>query len=307
MAVVWLYSSIQANRQKTIWLVLLFPIFLLAIIFLFVYIALLSEWVWSTAALEAREFTLLTTNILIPIVIIRGIIAFALHRQMIFKFSGAKPVTRQQEPEIYNLIENMCISRWLPTPNIGIIEDTSMNAFAVWRKPEKSWIVFSRGILEKLDKEEIEAVAGHELTHIMNRDSLLMVVIIVFIWIISTLWEILIRVRGNSWGKKWNPLPLIWLALLIVWYLIYPLIRLAISRKREFMADAGAVELTKNPQAMISALQKISGDPYIESIQKDTVAAMCIQNPFDKGAAFFKNMLSTHPPIAKRIEALQRY
>lgn len=103
---------------------------------------------------------------------------------MIFSFSGAKPVTRKDEPEIYNIVENLCISRGLPTPNIGIIEDDSLNAFAVGRDIKHSWIVFSRGIINKLNKSEIEAVAGHELTHIINKDSLLMIIVVVFIGII---------------------------------------------------------------------------------------------------------------------------
>jgi len=245
-----------------------------------------------------------------PIIILRGIISFIFYRQIIFKFTGAKPITRKEHPEIYNIVENLCISRGLPIPNIGIIEDNSMNAFATGRNTKHARIVFSRGLINRLNKQEIEAVAAHELTHVINKDSLMMIVIVVFVGIIGTLWQILIRFWWRSKNEKWgNIIPLIGLGLLILWYIIYPLIQLALSRKREYLADAGSVYLTKDKNAMISALQKISEDSVIESIQKDTVAAMCIESPFakKKKRRFFSNLLSTHPTIENRIKALQNY
>lgn len=185
-----------------------------------------------------------------------------------------------------------------------------MNAFATGRGQNNAWIVFSRGILHKLDKKEIEAVAGHELTHIINKDVLLMVCVVVFIGIFTTLGQILIRIRvGNSKesGKAQLAVFLIGLGLMILGYLLFPFIRLAISRKREFLADAGSVELTKDREAMISALSKIDTDARIESIEKDTVAAMCIDNPFEKKTTKSRrqNLRSTHPSIERRIEALR--
>jgi len=320
MKYLWIQSSIRANRTKTILLTLLFPIFLFVLILLVFGIEAFSRWFtrdhlgfWGYIAESAG----MSMVIVIPILVIWFVIAFALHRQLIFKFSGAKPIDRKSHPEIFNIVENLCISRGLPTPNIGIMEDTSLNAFATWWKPGKSRIVFSKGILDTLDKKEIEAVAGHELTHIMNKDTLLMVCIVVFIGILGTLGEILIRSAGRAGGGKnssKSALPLlgIGLGLIILGYLIFPVIRLAISRKREFLADAGSVELTKDKNAMISALQKISQDARIESIKKQTVAAMCIETPFKKNTKThkikrFHNMLSSHPPIEKRIETLKNY
>jgi len=263
---------------------------------------------------EARRNGLYMTNdmfiLLWPIILIRGIISFLFYRQIIFKFAWAKPISRKEEPEIYNIVENLCISKGLPTPNIGIIEDNNMNAFATGWNTKNARIVFSRGLINKLNKQEIEAVAAHELTHVINKDSLMMIVIVVFVGIIGTLGQILIRFWWRSRSEKWgNILPLIWLGLLILWYIIYPLIQLALSRKREYLADAGSVYLTKDKYAMISALQKISQASSIESIQKDTVAAMCIENPFakKKKRRFFNNLLSTHPTIENRIKALQNY
>ena len=123
----------------------------------------------------------------IPGLIIWFVIAFSFHRKIIFKFSGAKPVERKGHPEVFNIVENLCISRGLQTPHIGIIDDDSLNAFATGRKEGKTRIVFSKGIIAKLNKAELEAVAAHELTHILNKDTLLMVCVIVFIGIVGTL------------------------------------------------------------------------------------------------------------------------
>jgi len=303
-------SSMRENRMRSYALIVLFPILLFVFVNIILSIMFWSDnsagltftQSWNSASWSSLEiFTILG-----PIILIRGLISFFYYRQIVFKFSWARPLTRKENPTIYNIVENLCISQWLPTPKIWILDDDSLNAFATWRSPKNSWIVFSRWLLNKLNKSEIEAVAAHELTHIINKDSLLMVVIVVFVGAIATLWQILIRIRSRNSEWKWNILPLIGIAFLLLWYLIYPFIQLAISRKREYLADAGSVSLTKDKYSMISALQKISQDPIIESIKKDTVAAMCIQSPFAPWSKF-KSLLSTHPSIEDRIRALQSY
>lgn len=300
-------SSIWENSLRSVFLLVSFPLLL------WVLVVALMMFVYSQEgyAVSWADWLVLANEVLFflwPVILIRGIISFFFHRQIVFKFAWARPITRQEIPEVYNIVENLCISRWLAVPKIGIIEDDSMNAFALGWNTKHAWIVFSRWLINRLNKAEIEAVAAHELTHIINKDSLMMIVIVVFVWVIGTLWQILVRVRGSSRDGKWNVLPLIGLGLLILWYLVYPLIRLALSRKREFLADAGAVELTKDKYAMISALQKISTDSRIESIQKDTVAAMCIESPLEaKNPWFFSRLFATHPPVADRIKALESY
>lgn len=309
----WIHDSMRQNRFRSLFLVILFPIVLYFMVTIILTIITLNGWE-SISLSKAWSYWLYETNnmfILIwPLILIRWIISFFFYRQMIFKFTWAKPIARKENPEIYNIVENLCISKWLSTPKIWIIDDDSLNAFATWRNTKNWRIVFSRWLINKLNKSEIEAVAAHELTHIINKDSLMMIIIVVFVWIIWTLWQILIRFSWSSKNEKWwNILPLIWLWLLILWYIIYPLIRLALSRKREYLADAGSVYLTKDKYSMISALEKISKDSRIESIQKDTVAAMCIENPFSKKKRswFFNNLLSTHPRIEDRIKALEKY
>lgn len=305
---IWLQTSIWSNRLKTLYLISLMPIIVFSSIILWYYFTYgsLSESVINDI-INASLFSL-------PIITLWFFIAVFFQKQIIFSFSGAHEITRKENSEIYNIVENLCISRGLSTPKIWILEDSSMNAFATWWWQKSAWIVFSRWLLEKLEKNEIEAVAAHELTHIINEDIKIMVLSTVFIWIIGTIWEILLRTaKSSSRGSKkwWNPLPIIGLILYLVSIIILPLINLAISRKREFLADAGAVELTKDKYAMIQALEKISTDATIESIKKVSVAQMCIEDPFMKKTHgitnFFGNLFSTHPSIESRIEALKNY
>lgn len=322
MKYVWLQSSINANKFKTVLLTVLFPALFLLVFVIAFYFEAVGQGIptqdpafWDYVYRSSGSALLIT----LPIMIIWFVIAFSFHRALIFRFSGAKPITRKDYPEIHNIVENLCISRGLPTPKIGILEDDSLNAFATGRNEKNARIVFSRGIIHKLNKQELEAVAAHELTHIMNKDTLLMVCIIVVIGIMWTVGEIIIRSAGRlgksdnkDSGKAALAVFVIGIAFLILGYLVFPFIRLAISRKREYLADAGSVELTKDKFAMISALEKISHDSRIESIKKQTVAAMCIETPFEKDKKTHKvhryhDLLSTHPSLEKRIEALRSY
>ena len=235
------------------------------------------------------------------------LIAFAFNKQIILKMTHSKPIARKENPEIYNTVENLCISRGLPVPKIYVIEDQSLNAFATGFSPSDASISFSRGILSTFTKEEIEAVAAHELTHIKNQDIRLMVIAIVFVGIIQTLGEIFIRARIRVRGKKAGQAILIILLLKLVVFIVsffFTLaVQAAISRRREYLADSGSVELTKNPGALISALQKIEGDPSIEVIRNENVAQMFINHPGK--ASFWGKIFSTHPPVEERIAAIK--
>ncbi len=319
---IWLQSSIWANRTKSLILIVSFPVLLFGILFL-VFLLLSMKWAvepqtFEVYAQESLALNLMAFTYLGPILLVWCLISFAFHRQIIFAFSGAKPLERRICPDVYNIVENLCISRGLPMPQIGILEDDSMNAFAVGWRPKNAWIVFSRGLLNTLNKKEVEAVAAHELTHIINRDSLLMVVVICFIGAIATIWEIIVR---WGWRFGWSrdskdsgqikmAIMVIGFVFLILGYVVFPLVQLALSRKREYLADAGSVELTHDSESMIAALEKISADSVIESINKWTVAAMCIATPFEKKSGFWswvKNLFSTHPRIEDRISALRTY
>lgn len=317
MTVVWLNTSIASNKLRLFYLISLIPLIVVWIVFIYLLTVYptINESFWN-------DFVNIN-SIWITIIFIRMVVWIFFQKQIIFAFTWSKEITRKQNPEIYNIVENLCISRWLVTPKIGIIEDNSINAFATWWTKKSSWIVFSRWILNRLNKKEIEAVAWHELTHIINWDVKNMVIINVFIWAIWTIWYTLMRMKsGNS--KKWNPLILLWLFLYLASIILLPLVNLAISRKKEYLADAWSVELTHDKDAMISALQKISTDSAIEQISSkwQSVSSMFIWDPkkskldrhMDKKrgkpsffSSFFSSLFSTHPPIESRIEALRMY
>lgn len=303
----WIQQSISSNKTKTILLLICFPVLL----YLITYIVMSIIPTWESASQNATNAIdiALTVSIIVTII---WTIALFIQKKIIFNYTWTKELERKDNPRIYNIVENLCISKWLKTPKIWIIQDNSMNAFATWRSDKDSRVVFTTWLINRLDDREIAAVAWHELTHIANRDCRLMAVIVVYIWILTTIWSYIFRwwVYWGSSSSKWKfkaILPLIWIICLVLWYIFYPLIRLAISRKREYLADAWSVLLTRDRDAMISALQKISTDSTVESIQRDTVAAMCIENPLGKIKKGFANLLSTHPSVEDRIAALKNY
>lgn len=296
----WITDSIRSNKLKTFFLLTCFPIILFALCFiLFLIIDKDSKTTLMDSAYVASLISIFITII--------WIISLFFQKNIIFKYTWARAISRKENPRIYNIVENLCISKWIPTPKIWIIQDNSLNAFATWRSEKDSRIVFTTWLIERLETREIEAVAWHELTHILNRDCRLMAVITIYIGLISTIWSFLIRTTWSSNNNKnRNILPLIWFILLLLGYIFYPLIKLAISRNREYLADTWSVSITKDKDAMISALKKISSDSIVESIQKDTLAAMCIENPLRKTTSKLKNLLSTHPSIDDRIASLEK-
>lgn len=240
------------------------------------------------------------------------IIAWLFHAQMIQSMTHAKPLSRSDAPELYDIVESLCISRGVPVPALYIIEDDSMNAFASGLSPKNAMMTFSRGLLNNLTKDEVEAVAAHELTHILNRDIRVMVISIIFVGIIQTVAEIFLRSNINIKSENNNSstgiIILIKILVFVIGYLIATVIQLAVSRRREYLADAGSVELTKTSEHLISALQKISRDSRIEVIENASVAQMCIENPMEKvhKVSWWQRIFSTHPPMEDRIAVLKQ-
>jgi heat shock protein HtpX len=238
-------------------------------------------------------------------------VAYFANTAIISLATGAHPISRAEAPQLYNLLENLCISRGLKTPKLQIIEDPAMNAFASGLNESQYTVTVTRGLLDALTPAELEAVLAHELTHVMNRDVRTMVIASVFAGIISLLAQIIYRAvmwggvgrgrRGDDRRGGGIVFVLFALAVAAIGYLLAVVIRMALSRSREYVADAGAVELTKNPDAMISALQKISGSEPLAS--PEAVQAMFIEN-VETG---FSSLFATHPPIGKRIEALVQF
>lgn len=239
-------------------------------------------------------------------------IAWIFHQSMINAATGARPITRKQEARVWNLLENLCISRGLTMPKLAVIETGALNAYASGLREGQYTVTVTRGLIETLDDAELEAVLAHELSHIRHNDVRLLVIAIIFVGIISFVAEMVfrrifwfgLRAGGDrrSGGRSGGLVIVAGLAIMAIAYLLAIAIRFSLSRRREYMADAGAVELTHNPDAMIAALRKISGHSVIEKAP-DEVREMFIENP----KSGFIGLFATHPPIPKRIEMLVKY
>ncbi|MDP9128295.1 MAG: M48 family metallopeptidase [Pseudomonadota bacterium] len=239
------------------------------------------------------------------------VIGYFFNDSIIHAATGARAVTRQEAPKLYNTLENLCISRGLKTPHLYVIDGDEMNAYASGIDQSSYAITVTRGLVETLNDDEMEAVLAHELTHIINRDCRLMIVTIVFVGMISFAAQMIWRgLRYASYGRSRDReggggvllIMLIAGVMLGIGYSLALVLRFAISRKREYLADAGSVELTKNPEALIGALRKISSNCDVPHVPTE-VRQMFIENPpslFDLGGLF-----ATHPPIADRIHILE--
>lgn len=248
------------------------------------------------------------------------VIAFFFNVHMIGLAMGAKTVTRREEPVLYNLLENLCISQGMPMPKLRIIETDALNAYASGLTRKQYTVAVTRGLMRSLEKEEIEAVLAHELAHIKHGDVRLMVIASVFVGIIALVVEMVFRngdifaraAASASSSKSSNKkgggagaiivMVIIAIVVLLLARLLSVATQMAISRSREFMADMEATQMTRNPDAMVSALMKISGRSEIEDVPDD-VRGMFFQN----GRSFLGGLMSTHPPIDKRIASLQMY
>lgn len=268
---------------------------------------------WGSAMQAAKSGMLRYGHFAVAGAAVWFLIAWFFHGSMIRMASGAQPVTRQQMPKIYNMLENLCISRGIPMPQFEVIDSPALNAFASGISDDTYRIVLTRGIIEALQDDELEAVIAHELTHIMNRDVRLLIISVIFVGMISFFAEMGFRVlihggrpnyyRRRSSGKDSGgaiAIFIIALVILAIGYVFALLIRFALSRKREYLADAGAVELTKNPSAMMRALLRISGRDKVEGMPDD-VQQMCIENSHN-----FMGVFATHPSIDNRIKAISQ-
>lgn len=317
MTAIGLRTHIWNNNMKSLALLAGFPVLLFALTYAgaLVFIAFDGGGLPAQAALGAQHGAALSAAVAaIPFVIVSALIWFAIawifHQSIIDASMGARSVTRQDEPRLWNMLESLCISRGLTMPSLRIIESSGMNAYASGLSEKRAAVTVTRGLMDALDDEELEAVLAHELTHIRNRDVRLLVVAVIFVGIISFAGELmvrgmfrgsLVRAGGARRGRSGNSgvILLIAVAIVALCWVLAVAIRFAMSRKREYMADAGAVELTRNPDAMIGALRKISGHSEVDKAPRE-VRQMFLH---DDATSFF-GAFATHPPIEKRIAAL---
>lgn len=313
MKYVGLQTQIWNNNLRSMVLLVLFPVVILVLVWLFLYFTR-PEY----SAMEEVNYSFVAVfPWVVVIVLIWFMIAWFSNTAIIRRATGAKTLDRRENKRVYNLVENLCITTGMKMPKVNIIEDDSLNAFASGINNSTYTVTLSRGIIDKLNDDELEAVIAHELSHIRNRDVRLLIVSIVFVGIFAMLTEMLLRSffysgrarsRGNN--KNQGAAILIALALAIAGYVITSLFRFAISRKREYMADAGAAQMTKNPKALASALKKVSQDSRIEAVTRKDVAQLFIENPQEQKSdlfSFFNGLFATHPPIQKRIQVLEQF
>ena len=307
-----LQSQIWKNNTNSVLILLMFPVIFFGLTWLFFFFSSFSSKELITIQ-EVNQRFLLTAPFILIGVIIWFIIAWFSHSAMINTATDSKPLARSENKRVYNLVENLCISTGMTMPKINIIEDDSLNAFASGIDVKTYSVSLSRGIINKLNDDELEAVIAHELTHIKNRDVRLLIISIVFVGIFAFVSEALfrsMRFGRIGRGKKEGAGVIIALILALIGYLIASLFRFALSRKREYLADAGSAELTKRPQALASALRKVSADPTIEAVKRKDVAQMFIENPQvkeEKTSFSLSSLFATHPPISKRIALLEQF
>src|SRR5215470_3597286 len=316
------------NNLKSILLLAAFPFLLLLLLSALVYIyawGFLASYDGAVPAGAFRsygyspavssngplDFTLDTIYAYWPFVVgaaaVWLLLAYAFNDAMIHAATGAKPVSRADAPRLYNLVENLCISRGMGVPRLYVIDTDAMNAYTSGIDKRTYSITVTRALLDRLDDAELEAVLAHELTHILDRDVRLLLVTIVFVGAISFIAQLLWRsLRVASFRRQRGNAALVLLAAAAVagiGYLLALILRFAISRRREYLADAGSVELTKSPEALISALRKISENADVPHVPSE-VRQMFIENPLSESGFF--NLFATHPPIADRIRVLER-
>jgi heat shock protein HtpX len=308
-----LQSQIRKNNTNSVLILLMFPLVFYGLTWLFFFFMSLGSEHEQFGLVPVNRSFLTTVPWITIGVIIWFIIAWFSHTAIIDAATNSKPLERKENKRVYNLVENLCISTGMQTPKINIIDDDSLNAFASGINTKTYSISLSRGIINKLQDDELEAVIAHELTHIRNRDVRLLIISIVFVGIFGFITEMLfrsLRLGRIGRGKKEGGAIIIALLLALLGYLLASLFRFALSRKREYLADAGSAELTRRPLSLASALRKVSVDPTIEAVKRKDVAQMFIENPQEgeeKSTFSFANLFSTHPPIQKRIQLLEQY
>lgn len=327
-------TQIRRNNMLTMLLLLLFPAIILATVWVFIalvnyfgngYYDQYGNLVHQMDTQVVNTYFLGTIPWVIAGVGIWFAIAYFFNASMVRQATGARPLERRENPEIYNLVENLCMTCNMDMPKINIVDDPQLNAFASGIDKKSYCVTLTTGIIRRLDRDELEGVIAHELTHIRNHDTRLLITSIIFVGIISTIMSLTVQMMYNMmWfgggrsrdnDEKGNGLSMLVIFVIgavccAVAYIFTLITRFAISRKREYMADAGGAEMCGNPLALASALRKISGDPGLSQVKRDDIAQLFIIHPQSLTGGmmgFFNSLFSTHPDTAKRIEILEQF
>lgn len=337
MRYVGMHTQIMRNNRLTIMLLILFPVIILGMVWVF--LALVNyfgngyydQYGNIVHQLDAATVNYCFMNTIPWVIVGVGIwftIAYFANTAMVRAATGARPLTRKENPKIYNIVENLCMTCNMDMPKINIVDDPQLNAFASGIDKKSYTVTLTTGIIDRLNDDELAGVIAHELTHIRNHDTRLLITSIIFVGIVSTIMSLVIQMMYNAFwfgglssrssddeDNRGNGLSMIAVFIIgalccAVAYFFTLLTRFAISRKREYMADAGGAELCGNPLALASALRKISGDPGLNNVKRDDIAQLFIIHPqhFAPGMMnFFNSLFSTHPDTKKRIEILEQF
>jgi heat shock protein HtpX len=338
MAAYGLYTHIASNKTKS--MLLLGGLFLLVYVIVYAGALVIEVVNYGGAPFDyylkaALADVIRTLPYSTGAAILWIVIAYFFHQRIIDAVTGGRDVTRQEQPRLYNLLENLCISRGIPTPKLKLMDSDALNAFATGLNRRQYSVTVTTGLLNTLNDQEMEAVLGHELTHIRNGDVQMMVIAVVIAGAVGFFAELLFRGFFNvgNYGWGWGGgsyssgsssssssssdsgssdrkggggaaiLVIVFaVVLIIVAWALSQLVKLALSRSREFLADAGSVELTKNPDAMISALRKIEGRGELPDATS-AVMELCLDNPREG----FADIFATHPSVEARVNALVKY
>lgn len=328
MKYVGIHTQQASNNMKSLLLLLLFPCILLGVVYVFLVIVNMlgisdpaygetSEVNWAYVNYEMMH----VLPWVVGIVGLWFLIAYFMNTSMVRRATGARPLERRENPRVYNIVENLTMACGMPMPKVNVIDDPMLNAFASGIDDKSYTVTVTTGICDRLNDEELAGVIGHELTHIRNRDTRLLIISIIFVGIMSTIMSLSVRLMWNNmiFGTRRRDeknsgggilLLFVVIILSAIGYFFTLLTRFAISRKREYMADAGGAELCGNPLALVSALRKISAHPGLGQVQREDVAQLFIIHP--KGlksslAGMIDSLFSTHPSTESRIAYLEQF
>ena len=299
-APVLVYDRIAANKRQT-WFMM------------FVFVAFIGAF--ATVIALAFGLPVGFAPVVFVALAIYATVSYYVSSSVALAVSSAHPVSKEDEPELYRVVENLAIGSGLPMPKVYVIEDSAPNAFATGRDPKHASVTATRGLLDKLDHNELEAVIAHEMSHVGNYDIRVMTITVVLVGLVALLSDFFLRWtwfgagRRRSNDDRGGQLQLLIFAVAIVLALLAPiaaqLIQLSISRKREYLADASGALLCRNPDALARALEKISADPEPLEVANKATAHLYFSNPLREHQSFLNNLFSTHPPVEERIRLLR--
>lgn len=337
MKYVGMRTQIHRNNRMSILLLLMFPVIILVMVWVFLvllnylgggYYDDYGNYVTGVDFDHVMQSFLSVVPWVVGAVALWFVIAYFSNTAMIRRATGSRPLERRENPRVYNIVENLCMTCGMDMPKINVVDDPQLNAFASGINKDTYAVTLTTGIINLLSDEELAGVVGHELTHIRNRDTRLLITSIVFVGIVSTVMSLAVRLiynnflygggysrRSNNDGEGGGGLSIIIVLFVAavcsgIAYIFTLMTRFAISRKREYMADAGGAELCGNPLALASALRKISGNPGLDDVKEADVAQLFIMKPDEmkEGVMGFMNSLfSTHPDPEKRIAILEQF